>query len=218
MRLAQARARTLRYLHRHGARATIERKIGEAWTEIASDVPVMVHMYTPGPGGIDPWAATSDQSQSSRLSFPHDADVQLGDRVQLTSAQGSVPQLMTIAAESYSSVNVTRDVVGTVEEIAVERYVVTIERYNADSGEYDVIWTGDAQAVTTNVGERPVQQQGAVGVSRNGTLIISPVPAAQIVEGDWILGVPFAQGAQITTVRAIVGDRLELAFRYNTGG
>lgn len=218
MRLASARSRMGHYLHEHGARATILRKIGEAWEAVAADVPVMVTMGQPGPAAIDPQMATSDQSQSPRLSFPHGTDVQIGDRVELTATEGSVPTILTVSAEAYSSLNVTRDVTASVEETAVETYIVTIQRFSDEEEAYIDVLEAPAQVVTTAVGERELTEQGATATRREGTLIFRPVPEEPVSPGDWILGVPWAAGAVVTQVRPVVGDRLELTFRYALGG
>lgn len=214
MRLTAARRRTRRYLEKHGARASIERKVGAAWEPVADAVPVMVQMGAVGPSGIDPYTATSDQYQAPRLSFPHDTDVAVGDRVTLAGGRGTVPELVTIAALVYGNLDVTRDAMGATEELAVETHTVTIQRWDDTAGEYRDVLTADARAVTTDVGALDTSNRGSTATVRRGTLVFEPVPAEPIGEGDWILGIPWASGATVTVVRPIVGDRLEVQFRF----
>lgn len=215
MRLQQARARLTRYLTKHGGRATIERKIGEAWSPVAEGVPVMVQLPAASATGVDPYTATSDQGQIPRLSFPHDTDVQSGDRIRVTDpGQGAVAPVLIVAGEAHSTLNASRDVTAVVEETGVETWPVAIERYEEASGAYVPVWSGEAAAVTTTVGQQDYRQSGAAGTARLGTLIIEPAPAVPVGVGDWITGIPWAKGARVTLVRPVVANRLELGFSY----
>lgn len=211
--LSRARTRMNDYLTKHGGRATIERKIGGAWTVVAPDVPVMIQTR-PAATSVDPYGATSDTAQQSQLSFPYGTDIETGDRLRLRAPEGSAPETMIVAARAYNSMDVSTDVIGAVEETAVETYTVTIERWEEATGAYTSVLTTEAQAVTTDVGARQSTAEGARGTTMTGTLIITPVPAEPIGAGDWILGIPWATAAQITNVRPVVGGRGEYVFSY----
>lgn len=212
MRIERARTRAAAYLARHGARATIERKIGAAWTVIDTDVPMMVEALQGGAAvPVDALESARDGQQLYRLSVKSGYDLRAGDRVRVDSTR----DVLTVATVLETSLDVYRQAVALTEAQAVETYPLTFERWSEATGDYAVILVTEGQASA----DRPAtgtDGDGASGGIVTGVVTLSPPPAVALGEGDWIVGIPWATGAQIARVRPVVGARLELDFRATT--
>jgi hypothetical protein len=227
--LDAARDRLLAYMVQAGATATISRKqllygeeglpIGESWEPVAVKVPLLVETRRAAAGQIDPAVATADEANRRELTLPHDTDLRPGDRLTATAPRGtgiSPLQVLTVSAIAMHSLAPGLGATATIEENAVEQYAVTIERWDDAAGEYAVITTQTAWAVTGRPGLHR-SERGAAGARVTGTLIFEPVPAATLVPGDTVLGIPWASGATLTRLHPIVGSRLEASFHYTLG-
>lgn len=217
MRLDFARARMNAYLAAHGGRMTISRKSGATWETVASDVPVIAESRQ-RQGAIEPMGASPDMAQVTQLSVPFGTDLQAGDRAALTLPNGTAPEPLTISAVEHNSLDVMTQATAMVEQLAVETYPVTITRYDEETGQYLGVLTAEAQVVIENVGIVETRESGTTGARRAGTLIFTPVPAVPLGVGDWIEGIPWARAATITLIRPVVGTRLEVEFRFDSGG
>ena len=217
--LAAARKRMNAYLDAAGARATISRKVGDAWTVVASDVPVMIETRSTSADRIDPATASPDDANRRDLTLRHDAVLQLGDRIQVTAPKGTgigAGQVLTVSSIDMRSLAPALSARAMIEETAVERYAVKIERWDDASGSYLEILSTTVQVVTGKTTAR-AEQRGAQGAMVLGTLIFEPAPVVKLTPGDSVLGIPWATGATLTRLRPIVGSRLEATFSYTIG-
>lgn len=217
MRLAHARKRMAAYLARHGGRATISRKTGAAWTVVAADVPLISESRS-RQADIDPMRASPDEAQFTHLSLPFGTDIRPGDRVVLTLPDGRAPGTLTVASVEHNSLDVATQADAAIEQSAVETYRVTIERWEDATGSYVPVLAADAAILVEPFGVIQTREHGTSGAGRTGTLVFDPAPDAAIGVGDWITGIPWARAATVSLVRPVVGDRLEVEFRFDSGG
>lgn len=216
MNLDGARSRMADYLEEHGGRVTVSRKDASGWSVVASDLPAAVMMQTQG-GSADAFSPIPGIEVSHRLTTPYGTDIRTGDRVTVSAPEGSSPGVLTVTGERHMSLEVTSDFYAVIEQSGVEAYAVTIQRYVEASDSYVDIWSGMAQASTTDMGISSLQQQGESGSTNTGTLTLDPAPDVTIGVGDWILGIPWATGAVVTRVQPVTGNRQDFSFTYTFG-
>lgn len=220
--LNRAERRMDAYMVEAGARAVIHRKVdGEAWETIVSNVPIIIEAPggTGGTGNIDPRSAGEHDSVSRKITVSKNIGLMRGDRLTVSAPRGTgvTPgQVLTVSEIHLDSMAPCTTGIAAIEEVAVERYAVTFERWEDDVGEYEVVLSTEAAVVVTSEGSR-TDTSGASGEQVTGTVIIEPVPAVSVQVMDSLTGIPWARGAFVTHVYPVVGNRLEVAFAVNRG-
>ncbi len=214
---SRAAARMARYMEDTGCRIEVSRKIGAAWEVVATDVPAIIESSrTLQP--VDPTIATKDDSVTRKITVMPAAGILPADRILVTAPRGTgvIPgQVLTIASVDLNSMAPCTTGSAVVEQVAVESYPVTIERWSDAASAYIEVLTANAAVVSDRESLRG-DQRGTVGRRITGTLILD-VPEKSIIPGDEVHGIPWAMGAVVSRVYPQVGSRLEVAFTYTTG-
>lgn len=212
-----ARLRMTQHIAQVGATATVQRKTAGVWSTVYEDAPVLLEPANRGSvPGIDPFDGGEGGEAHIRLGFAWGSDIRAGDRITLDAPQGTIVGPVIVSEVRSSGLDVFVSAVAILEQTATETYHVTIQRWDEDLGIYVDVFSADAHASTTApiVGQTT---QGASATPRSGSLVFSPAPAEPVGVGDYILGIPWAVGAQVTTVEPVRSNRLELRFRYQSG-
>lgn len=219
--LAHAEQRMAMYMEQSGARAAISRKVGDAWTQIVSDVPIIVEAPSgTGRGGaIDPRAAGEHDAVVRKITVSKATNIMRGDRIIVTAPRGTgaTPgQVLTVSTIDLDSMAPCTTGLVMIEEVAVERYTITIERWDDIAEGFVVVLTAEAAVIASNP-SATTNTNGASAQSITGTLIFEPVPDETILPMDSIIGIPWARGAWVTRVYPVVGNRLEIGFSQSGG-
>lgn len=217
--LSRAEARMGMYIDEAGAHATITRKSDTGWALVYGQVPLIVEANRTSSTGIDPESATANDANTRKITVSKATDIQRGDRIQVIAPRGSgisPGTILTVSTVNAESMAPCKTAVVAVEEVAVEEYNVTIERWNDTEGVFVPVFTAMAAVVADRSTVR-AEQMGAYGQMRTGTLIFEPVPGNAIHPQDSITGIPWATGAFVTRLYPVVGGRLEVGFSFTTG-
>lgn len=219
--LQRAEQRMALYMDHAGARAIISRKSGDSWTMVRSDVPIIVE----APGGIgqanpiDPRAAGEHDAVVRKITVSKATDIARGDRITIHAPRGTgvIPgQVMTVSSIDLDSMAPCTTGLASIEEVAVERYNITIERWNDEEEAYGEVLITEAAVIASDPSAE-TRTNGASGQVVTGTIIFEPVPEVHIQPGDSIYGIPWARGAWVERVYPVVGNRVEAAFRHTVG-
>lgn len=216
--LNRAMERMAIYMQEAGARAIITRKHPGGWSA-DSDVPIIVEAANAPSAHIDPRAASPDDANTRKITVTRDTDLRKGDRVTVAAPRGSGIDpgiVMTVTTVNMESLAPCKTAIAAVEEVAVEEYNVTIERWDNEEESFVEVMTEMAAVIADRTAVR-AEQRGARGQMVAGTLIFEPVPVKDIHPQDSISGIPWATGAFVTRVYPVVGDRLEIGFTFTTG-
>lgn len=207
-----ARGRAQAYLQAHGARVEIQRKVGPGWVVQETNVPCMIERVQGGTQlGVDTVDTNLDGQLLYRLSMEPGTNLREGDRVQITAGDGPEAPL-TVMDAHRTSLDVYLQAVAVIERMAVETFPIAIERYDDLTAAWVEVWSGNAHLTRTDRAGENVGG-GAAGRRITGLVVIDPAPQVAIGVGDWVVGIPWAKGAEVTRVRPQVGDRLELDYQ-----
>jgi len=196
------------------ATATITRKVGGTWTQVATGRSCMAEKQrSTRQSTIDPIGADAEAGTDWTLSFRWNEDVRKADRVQVIGgAGGTTFPLMTVNATNDESLAVYRQVTATADELPLETYSITLERWNDLTGTYAFVGAYTVQA-TLEWGARAISDSGAQAAVRTGVIVATASNPART--GDWIIGLPWG-GAEVTTVQPPVADRRDIRFMLHT--
>lgn len=216
--LERAIERMALYMDEAGARALISRKSANGWST-TSDVPIIVEAASAPSAHIDPLAASATDHNTRKLTVSRATDLRRGDRVTVTAPRGTGIDpgiVMTVTTVNMESLAPCKTAIAAIEEVAVEQYSVTIERWDDSDEAYTAVMTGMASVIADRTAIR-AEQRGALGQMSMGTLIFDPVPTDSIHPMDSITGIPWATGAYVTRLYPVVGEKLEVGFSFTTG-
>jgi hypothetical protein len=212
--IATARSRATAFL---AATASVERKVDDLWVEVAAALPCAVENQNAGsnlPG--EPINRQITETLAWKVSFAYGADVRTGDRIQVAGGDGEQAfPVMIVGKQIAESMAVLAQVIATAEDSAVERYTITLERWNDATESNDVSGPYTIQAVLQwGSNSTTVEENGGEAAIRTGTMFFGTTEDVQA--GDWIMGLPWGYG-RVTAVFQPVGSRRDVQFRLTTG-
>ena len=213
--LPAARARVTRFMT---ARASVARKGVSSWATVATNVPCAVELMERGGGNDpDPLGGSPDDVLMWQISFPFGTDAREGDRLTIAGGDGAASfPVMTVNAPIVTGLLVMHQVIATAEVSAVERYTITVERWDEGLAAYATVGTYSAQAVIEANTPDASGQDGAIQTAKTGTVM---VPAdASILVGDFLFGLPYGRSVLVSEVYAPVAGRKDVRFVVQLGG
>jgi len=200
------------------ARAAIDRKGASSWETVKSNVPCAVERLERG-GSVDPdpLGGSPDDVLIWQVSLPYGTDVREGDRLTITGGDGAASfPVMIVNAPIVTGLLVMHQVIASAEVSAVEPYTITVERWDEAWETYTTVGTYSAQAVIASTTPAATGEDGAVQTSKTGTLMVQA--DADILVGDFVLGLPYGPSVLVSEVYAPVAGRKDVRFIVQIGG